>query len=604
MFDWKSFMVAGAAAVGVALAGPVAAQDISGSPTYGTVNLTHGFFPDPNSIDLAAGGSIDASDSIGGSCRGMVASAPDVNLNYTAGSFSLYLSVTSDSDTTLVVNSPDGQWYCNDDYTGLDPAVVFDTPQSGLYNIWVGTYSSSAGLPDATLHISELSVTTESSSGSTSAGGGLDFTLTPNYGSTNLSEGFANDPHTVSLNAGGSVRVADHIDGCYGYASAAPDYSVTYTAGDTFPLYFSAVSDNDTTLIINDPSGNWVCDDDGGEGLNPQVVFNNPTTGRYDVWVGTFFTSDTYPAATLYVSELGLTGSAGKTPDPTDLDWTLDPTFGSVQLTAGFTPDPHTVVLNAGGTIDASVAVDSTCRGYVAEAPDYDVYYDSGTWPLYFSVTADRDTTLVLRAPDGQWYCDDDDGDGLNPQIVFDNPQSGLYDVWVGVYSGSGEYPQATLAVSEIGATADNPGGTSSGGSGGSSNIDWTGGPSYGEVSLNTGFTPDPYVVSLAAGGDEDASGVSSSCWGNVATNPDFNLNFTAGSLPLFISASSSTDTTILVNAPDGQWYCSDDYAGLNPAVEFTYPQSGLYNIWVGTYSDQPDYPPATLFISEIEPHF
>ncbi len=599
MFVWKSLLAAGLASFALVAAGPVAAQDISGSPTYGDVNLTHGFIPDPHSVSLAAGGSIDVSDSIGGACRGMVANAPDVNLYYTAGSFSLYISVTSDADTTLVVNSPDGQWYCDDDTTGFDPAVVFTNPQSGLYNVWVGTYSSSAGLPDATLHFSELSITTEDTSGGYTNTGGLDFTLDPNYGSISLSEGFANDPHAVTLSAGGSVDVSQTSTGCWGHASAAPDYSVTYTAGNTFPLYFSAVSDTDTTLIINDPNGNWVCDDDSGGYPNPQVVFEHPQTGRYDVWVATFSESAGYPQATLYVSELGLMGTTGKGATPTGLDWTLDPAFGSVQLNAGFVPDPHTVTLNAGGTINASDAVGGTCRGYVAEAPDYDVYYDAGTWPLYFSATSDRDTTLVVRAPDGQWYCDDDSGDGLDPQVVFQNPQSGLYDVWVGVYFDSGEYPQATLAVSEVGATA-----TGSGGGTSTGNIDWSGSPSYGEVSLVSGYTPDPYVVSLAAGGSEDASGLGSSCRGFVAGNPDFNLNYTSGSLPLYISASSSTDTTIVVNAPDGQWYCSDDYMGLNPAVEFDYPQSGLYNIWVGTYSDQPDYPPATLFISELEPQF
>jgi len=589
MLIWKTTLVTGVAAFALSAAGASFAQDPSAPPTYGDVNLDAGFSPDPYSVDIAAGGSIDAGQSLGGNCRGTLASAPDVDLYYTSGAFPLYVSATSDTDTTLVINTPDGTWHCNDDHTGFDPAVTFSNPLSGLYNIWVGTYSASAGLPDATVHISELDVTTETP-GST---GGLNYSLDPNYGSVTLAAGFPDDPHTVNVSAGGPVRVSDHIDGCWGNASAAPDYSVYYTAGASFPLYFSAVSNTDTTLIVNDPNGNWECDDDSGEGLNPQVVFNNPASGRYDVWVATFSDAGDFPSATLAVSELGLTGRPGKVA-PVGLDWTLPPNFGSVELAAGFVPDPHVMTVNAGGPLEANVAVGNNCRGYVSEAPDYDVYYDAGSWPLYFSAVSDSDTTLVIHAPDGQWYCDDDGGDGLNPQLLFQNPQSGLYDIWVGVYSAGGGYPEATISVSEVGAT-DN---------GYSGNIDWSGTPSYGQVTLNAGFSPDPYVVSLAAGGSEEASGLGASCWGHVAGNPDFNLDYTASSWPLFISASSSTDTVLVVNAPDGQWYCNDDYSSLNPAIEFGDPQSGLYNIWVGTYADTPDYPPATLYLSEIDAKF
>jgi hypothetical protein len=54
-------------------------------------------------------------------------------------------------------------------------------------------------------------------------------------------------------------------------------------------LIFSVNSTADTTLVINDPNDNWVCDDDGGNiGLNPSITFANPVSGQYDVWVGTY----------------------------------------------------------------------------------------------------------------------------------------------------------------------------------------------------------------------------------------------------------------------------------------------------------------------------
>lgn len=140
----------GLAALAVAI--PGFAQNWELPPTYGQVELTTGFQPDPHSVQLQAGGEIDAS-TLGGACAGAIADAPDYDLQFQAGSLPLNIYVTSDVDTTLVVNGPDGQWYCNDDANGLNPLVSFATPQSGLYDIWVGSF---AGIADATLHISEL----------------------------------------------------------------------------------------------------------------------------------------------------------------------------------------------------------------------------------------------------------------------------------------------------------------------------------------------------------------------------------------------------------------------------------------------------------------
>lgn len=137
-------------------AGAASAQDISAEPTYGTQNLSAGFLPDPVEISLAAGGSVEASVEGQGSCAGFHADAPDVDLNYEAGGMPLYIYVEADADTTLLVNQPDGSWICNDDTIGLNPVIAIPAPQSGLYNIYVGTYDSGS-LPPATLKISEIS---------------------------------------------------------------------------------------------------------------------------------------------------------------------------------------------------------------------------------------------------------------------------------------------------------------------------------------------------------------------------------------------------------------------------------------------------------------
>lgn len=146
-------------AVAVSLAAaalPAAAQDFNADPNYGTVRLAAGFTPDPQVIAVRSGGSLDA-NSISGSCRGFISSAPDVRLHYDAGSAPLIISVAASADTTLVVNGPDGSWYCDDDSgaRGLNPMVRFNEPQAGRYEIWIGTYAN-ASLQPAELHISEL----------------------------------------------------------------------------------------------------------------------------------------------------------------------------------------------------------------------------------------------------------------------------------------------------------------------------------------------------------------------------------------------------------------------------------------------------------------
>jgi hypothetical protein len=156
MYSVRSFTLAASVLLAAAVPASASAQDFNATPNYGTLNLRTGFEPDPNVISVQSGGSVDAAR-IGSHCAGFITSQPDVRLVYEAGSLPLIISVGSRSDTTLVVNGPDGRWYCDDDggVNGLNPAIRFSHPVSGRYEIWVGTYGHAA-LQDARLHISEL----------------------------------------------------------------------------------------------------------------------------------------------------------------------------------------------------------------------------------------------------------------------------------------------------------------------------------------------------------------------------------------------------------------------------------------------------------------
>jgi len=312
---------AGGAAKRLSVAG--AQPDYMLNPAYGSVSLRAGFTPDPHVTDILAGGELPAQDALSGynigsagdrRCRGNIAEAPDLRLHFDAtGSLPLFIRAVADFDTTLVVNGPDGTWYCDDDSgEGLQAELRWDNPQTGQYDIWVGAYFSGSNYEPARIEISELA-----RRGSRSGGGsaGLDFTLAPRYGSVTLTSGFAPDPHSVRVSARSelsvssalsSARIEDTGDGrCRGHTGAAPDLSVTYSAGSYFPLIVRAIADFDTTLVVNAPDGSWHCDDDSGAGLDSELTFRDPLSGRYDIWFGAFSSSRDGQRGRLEISELG-----------------------------------------------------------------------------------------------------------------------------------------------------------------------------------------------------------------------------------------------------------------------------------------------------------
>jgi len=123
----------------------------------------------------------------------------------------------------------------------------------------------------------------------------------PNFGQAELSAGFMPDPHTVEVMAGGAEDLANCLgNGFVGYVSAAPDFDL-YWSGSSARLTIAVDSGSDTVLLINDPNGNWLFNDDY-RGLNPGVVIQNPAQGRYDIWVGTF-SPGALAAARLLVTE-------------------------------------------------------------------------------------------------------------------------------------------------------------------------------------------------------------------------------------------------------------------------------------------------------------
>jgi SH3 domain-containing protein len=130
----------------------------------------------------------------------------------------------------------------------------------------------------------------------------LDFSLPANFGTTSLTNGFTPDPFNIGITSGGPVDVSYLGGGCNGFASSAPDFSVTYTAGSFALLRFYFVGNGDTTMIVNTARGIYFCNDDSFGTANPAIDIDNPSSGRYDIWIGSFNSGEAI-SGTLYVTE-------------------------------------------------------------------------------------------------------------------------------------------------------------------------------------------------------------------------------------------------------------------------------------------------------------
>jgi hypothetical protein len=271
------------------------------------------------------------------------------------------------------------------------------------------------------------------------------------------------------------------------------------------------------------------------------------------------------------------------------------PLYGTANLSAGFSPDPFVTQVVAGGSSQNPIS-GTGCVGYLNMVqPDIDLNYTAGSYPLTISAGSATDTALLINQPDGTWVCDDDSGDGSNPMVRFTSPQSGNYNIWVTTYNANAQAP-ATVRITEQNTAAVAATNTASS----QPNIGAT--PLYGTVNLAAGFSPDPQITNVQAGGSDANPIAGAGCAGYINTSqPDIDVNYSAGSYPLYIYVRASSDTTLLVNLPDGSWVCSDDVSGRDPVIHLAQPPSGTYNVWVGTYSAGTTQQ-AGIYLSEVAP--
>ncbi len=264
----------------------------------------------------------------------------------------------------------------------------------------------------------------------------------------------------VTYHAGWVVGIADvrvggsrslSPEACsYGYVDPlAPVISLQYV-GRGGPLYVYVAGEGDTMLTIRTPDGEVLCNDDGWRGSDPLIEIPQARDGTYVLLAGAYARGEVIDAR-VYISSTrpGSTStSSSSSVEPfRESGLVLNPTHGSVTLDSGFTPDPHTLTVSAGGSMD--VGVTGCDYGYVSAAPTYTLDYTGSGTDLSFYARSGDDTMLLINDLNHlTWVCDDDSFGDRNPVVTFPDAAPGLYIIWVGTYN-PGAPVSATLHISK-----------------------------------------------------------------------------------------------------------------------------------------------------------
>jgi hypothetical protein len=340
----------------------VAAQDAV-SPTleatepsaYLTLDMAAGFALDPFLVSLNGGGDVDATtldpadDPENPACVGFVSRQPVLTANWEGAVESLRVFFYSDSDSTLVIQAPDGSYLCNDDSSDnvLDPEVVVTEPVTGTYKLWVGSYDANqlipgllviTGRPDFSLadfnpatlvkrqpiapeeEIVQTPAALAAKAGEEAAAA----TMAAAEAAPVSTDAAVTDSAAVTATvvAGGtnpSFEVSGDEAVCGGLLADVPDFVLDVPDGlANLRLFFEA--EQDTSLVVIHASAaadalNTFCADDNVDGTNanPLLDIPAPEAGIYDVYVGRFD------------HETPITGTLTVTTDPTAVPAILAP---------------------------------------------------------------------------------------------------------------------------------------------------------------------------------------------------------------------------------------------------------------------------------------
>ncbi len=277
------------------------------------------------------------------------------------------------------------------------------------------------------------------------------------HAAVDLEAGFLLDPYLLRVAGGGPLVASGIQEECAGFVGEEADVTLNWT-GDSPALYLYFYSDADPVLLIETPSGEFLCSDDAGlDTTDPLIAIENPEEGAYGIRVGSYqpgelalgylVVTEVEPANGLANFSLapllmrrdrhtgGATGpGAAILPEVDVFDLALGSTgiFGDRRLEADF----ETIEQPAAGGGDLPIAgldgLGGECRGFVSLLPAYSFTLDeAGDLLVYFEAL--RDSSLLVVGPQGEVLCNDDSGSAnLNPLVSITGGAAGRYVVFVG----------------------------------------------------------------------------------------------------------------------------------------------------------------------------
>ncbi|MDE0523482.1 MAG: ankyrin repeat domain-containing protein [Boseongicola sp.] len=368
-----------------------------------------------------------------------------------------------------------------------------------------------------------------------------------------LESGFRLDPWKREVVAGGP-----NWDDCWQLPDE-PQFVIEYESGG-YALSIGTLGHGlDTTLQVTTPTGDVLCDNNSGGDHDALITLGQPTNGRYEVRVGTFWPDDVGGIAEAYVTERIAAGPIKPTPLH---QWNLE---------SGFGRDPRQAEVVAGGPILEGC-------GHLPVEPSLVVDYESGNNVLSFGTIGFRlDTMLEVATPEGDVLCDDDGGDYRNALITLPDPPSGRYEVRVGTTSADDVGSIAEVYVTE--------------------RLDERPAKPFPvhQWPLGAGFDREPRSERVVVGG---------ATWGECGHLPDepqLVIDYESGSHALsFGTLGYRLNATLQVTTPVGDVLCDYDSGGdYDALITLGDPASGRYEVRVGTYWHEDVGKVAEVYVTE-----
>ena len=289
------------------------------------------------------------------------------------------------------------------------------------------------------------------------------------------------------------------------------------------------------------------------------------------------------------------------------IDLNGEPFSGALFLGGGEERWLNPTLISALGGTSEGPGVNATplgtgCQFFVPLRPDVVINWEQqdDVDTLRFFFLSMGDPSLMLVTPSGKVLCNDDLNPlVLDPYIEVKSPEVGRYTAFMGSYEGDAVYPgflvvtsqdinPATMDLTQLFPRHVDPRGIPQ-----SLSLDVlepdspaAAVPPGGKLSASD----LPYQQEFTAGGEIGAFNLeqpNSLCTGFISAAPTFRFEYSDDATELVMFFESDADTTLQVLAPDGNYYCDDDFQGsenINPWLKLA-PAKGTYSVWVGSFS-------------------